>query len=91
MSRKTADRSPVIEQVKAAEIEGGKDDRAEYFDWRTFDPAMLKGGVTAPLAMELVTYRDRLDELLRHKSQYVVNNQPRPKAGGIRKAPRGGR
>jgi len=72
MNRETADRNPVIEQVKAAGVETGKDDRAEYFDWRTFDPAMLEGGVKAPLAKELVTYRDRLDELLRNKGQYVV-------------------
>jgi hypothetical protein len=72
MSRKTAGRTPEIEQVKAVGAVGGNNDRAEYFDWRSFDPTMLKGGLAAPLAMELVTYRDHLDELLRHKGQYVV-------------------
>ena len=38
----------------------------------TFDPLMLKGGLKAPLATELVTYRDRLDELLLHEGHYVV-------------------
>ncbi len=33
---------------------------------------MLEGGARAPLASELITYRDRLDELLRHEGQYVV-------------------
>ena len=42
------------------------------FDWRTFEPGMLRGGADAPLATELVTYRDHLDELLRHEGQYVV-------------------
>ncbi len=32
----------------------------------------FRGGAEAPLATELVTYRDRLDQLLRHKGQYVV-------------------
>ena len=33
---------------------------------------MLEGGIDAPLAAELVTYRDHLDELLKHEGQYVV-------------------
>ncbi len=33
---------------------------------------MLEGGAKAPLATELVTYRDRLDELLQHEGEYVV-------------------
>jgi hypothetical protein len=41
-------------------------------DWRDFDPSWLPGGEQAPLATELVTYRDHLDELLRHRGQYVV-------------------
>ena len=43
------------------------------FSWRNFDPAHdLEGGSIAPLAIELVTYRDRLDELLNHAGEYVV-------------------
>jgi hypothetical protein len=43
-----------------------------FIDWRDFDPSWLPGGGQAPLATELVTYRDRLDELLAHKGQFVV-------------------
>jgi hypothetical protein len=43
-----------------------------FIDWRDFDPSWLPGGEQAPLATELVTYRDRLDELLEHKGQFVV-------------------
>jgi hypothetical protein len=46
--------------------------QSDSFDWRTFEPSMLGGGDEAPLAAELTTYRDCLDELLRHKDQYVV-------------------
>jgi hypothetical protein len=43
-----------------------------FIDWRNFDPSSLPGGEEAPLATELVTYRDHLDELLKHKGQFVV-------------------
>jgi sulfur carrier protein ThiS len=43
-----------------------------FIDWRDFEPSWLPGGEQAPLATELVTYRDRLDELLVHKGQFVV-------------------
>jgi hypothetical protein len=43
-----------------------------FIDWRDFDPSGLLGGEQAPLAAELMTYRDRLDELLKHKGQFVV-------------------
>jgi hypothetical protein len=43
-----------------------------FIDWREFDASCLPGGEHAPLATELVTYRDHLDELLRHKGQFVV-------------------
>jgi hypothetical protein len=47
--------------------------QGELFDWRTFDPRMLPGGLDAPLAVELVTYRDRLDEMLpHHEGDFVV-------------------
>jgi hypothetical protein len=41
-------------------------------DWRDFDPSCLPGGQGATLATELVTYRDRLDELLEHRGEFVV-------------------
>jgi len=72
MSKKVADKKPRIEQVEASDASLGDRCQADDFDWRAFDPVMLKGGLKASLATELVTYRDRLDELLRHKGQYVV-------------------
>jgi hypothetical protein len=43
------------------------------FDWRTFDPSMLPGGMNATLARELVTFRDKLDEMLDgHEGDFVV-------------------
>jgi hypothetical protein len=45
----------------------------ELYDWRSFDPQTLPGGMSAPLAAELVTYRDQLDEMLRdHTGEFVV-------------------
>ena len=44
----------------------------DVIDWRNFEPWWLPGGEQAPLATELVTYRDQLDELLRHKGWFVV-------------------
>jgi hypothetical protein len=46
--------------------------RARIFDWRTFDPTMIADDGAAPLAEELSTYRDRLNELLRRKGCYVL-------------------
>lgn len=43
-----------------------------FIDWRDFEPSWLPGGEQAPLATELVTYRERLDELLVHEGQFVV-------------------
>jgi hypothetical protein len=43
-----------------------------FIEWRDFDPSWLPGGEQATLAAELVTYRDCLDELLKHKGQFVV-------------------
>jgi hypothetical protein len=43
-----------------------------FIDWRDFDPSWLPGGDRAPLATELLTYRDHLDELLKHEGQFVV-------------------
>ena len=40
------------------------------FNWREFKPAMLGG--RNDLAVELTTYRDNLDVLLRNRGKYVV-------------------
>jgi hypothetical protein len=40
------------------------------FNWRTFDPAML--GDDDVLKEELTSYRDHLDELLKHEGAYVL-------------------
>jgi hypothetical protein len=42
------------------------------FDWSTFDPAAIDGHDAAPLADELVTFRDHLQELLRDEGKYVL-------------------
>ena len=72
MSKKAGEKKRPIEQVAPGKAPRDGRPQADDFDWRTFDPAMLEGGAEAPLAIELVTYRDRLDELLRHEGQYVV-------------------
>jgi len=69
MSKKVTDRKRGIEPIVASEASRGDRSQTDSFDWREFDPAMLKGGSNTPLATELVTYRDRLDELLCHKGQ----------------------
>jgi hypothetical protein len=45
--------------------------RREYFDWRTFDPAIHIHEDT-PMAEELTTYGAHLEELLAHEGQYVL-------------------
>jgi hypothetical protein len=72
MTKQTAGKKMGIEQVVADEAIKSDCSQVDDFDWHAFDPVMLKGGLEAPLATELVTYRDRLDELLRHEGQYVV-------------------
>jgi hypothetical protein len=70
MSKKT--KKPVAEPVMPDESARGISSSEEFFDWRTFEPSMLEGGAKAPLATELVTYRERLDEILQHEGEYVV-------------------
>src|ERR1700722_2817509 len=42
------------------------------FDWRKFDPSMVRSdGLPSPVE-EFTTYRDQLSELLRHEGAYVV-------------------
>jgi hypothetical protein len=72
MSKKTRARRSVVERGVHGEAAGDGGSQDDFFDWRTFKPSMLEGGAKAPLAAELITYRDRLDDLLRHKGQYVV-------------------
>jgi len=72
MSKKIADKKLPAERVVASEVSRSNRSQVGDFNWRTFDPAMLEGGVHAPLACELITYRDRLDELLLHEGQYVL-------------------
>ncbi len=45
---------------------------ARLFDWRKFEPSMVKGDDGPSLVEELTTYRDRLAELLEHEGCYVV-------------------
>jgi hypothetical protein len=42
------------------------------FDWRKFDPTMVRGTHAGLSAKNLVTYRDHLDELLGDKGKYVL-------------------
>jgi hypothetical protein len=72
MGKRPGNTTRVKGRVRTDEALGGDCSEADQFNWRTFDPVMLKGGLKAPLATELVTYRDRLDELLRHEGQYVL-------------------
>jgi hypothetical protein len=44
----------------------------DTISWRDFDPSWLPGGERNALAREFATYRDRLDDLLEHKGQFVV-------------------
>ncbi len=49
------------------------DQISKLFNWRTFEPSMLRDGSNSPLAQELVTYRDKLDEMLDgHEGDFVV-------------------
>jgi hypothetical protein len=49
------------------------DQKTKAFNWRTFEPSMLPQGMDTPLALELVTYRDKLDEMLDgHEGDFVV-------------------
>jgi hypothetical protein len=72
MNKNKKVKKPMVEPIMLEESAISGISQSELFDWRTFEPAMLEGGAEAPLATELVTYRDHLDELLRHEGQYVV-------------------
>jgi hypothetical protein len=72
MSKKTRAGRTVVERGVHGEAAGDGGSQGDFFDWRTFKPSMLEGGAKAPLAAELTTYRERLDDLLQHKGQYVV-------------------
>jgi hypothetical protein len=57
-------------------VEPSKPDEIEHappeppFDWRDFQPEMLKG--ESRFAVELTTYRDHLDSLLADAGKYVA-------------------
>lgn len=72
MSKKPKMKKPAAESVVPDESARGIGSSGDFFDWRTFEPSMLEGGAKAPLATELITYRDRLDELLQHEGEFVV-------------------
>jgi hypothetical protein len=44
----------------------------DSINWRDFEPSWLPDGERNALAAEHLTYRDRLDELLKHAGRFVV-------------------
>jgi hypothetical protein len=46
--------------------------KPEFFDWRKFDPSMVRETGPDSLLDEMITYRDNLDELLRDEGKYVL-------------------
>ena len=72
MSKKSKLKKPMAKPVVPDASARGIGSSGDFFDWRSFEPSMLEGGAKAPLATEMVTYRDRLDELLQHEGEYVV-------------------
>ena len=46
--------------------------KPELFDWSKFDPSIHIRDGSSRLVEELVTYRDRLPELLKNKGKYVL-------------------
>jgi len=46
--------------------------KPELFDWHKFDPSMVRETGPNSLLDEMLTYRDRLDELLRDEGKYVL-------------------
>ena len=46
--------------------------KPRLFDWSKYDPAMARQGNGDTLADELVTYRDRLNDLLKNKGEFVL-------------------
>jgi hypothetical protein len=46
--------------------------KAEYLDWRTFDPSMFAPNPNFKLMDELFTYKHHLDDLLRDEGKYVL-------------------
>jgi hypothetical protein len=72
MSKKPKMKKPAAEPIVPDESARGISSSGDFFDWRTFEPSMLEGDAEAPLATELITDRDRLDELLQHEGEFVV-------------------
>jgi hypothetical protein len=46
--------------------------KQQFFDWRKYDPSLHLREGGSRLAAELLTFRDRLPELLRNKGKYVL-------------------
>jgi hypothetical protein len=46
--------------------------KRRLFDWSKYDPSQARRGRTETLADELVTYRDRLGDLLGDKGKFVL-------------------
>jgi len=46
--------------------------KPRLFDWSKYDPAMAQQDNGDTLADELVTYRDRLKDLLKNKGEFVL-------------------
>lgn len=61
-----------IERVRVAGGERPRRLKPRLFDWSKYDPAMALHNGIDPLADELVTYRDRLRELLKDEGRFVL-------------------
>jgi hypothetical protein len=46
--------------------------KLRLFDWSKYDPSQTRQGRNVRLADELVTYQDRLKDLLRDEGQFVL-------------------
>ena len=62
----------MMENLNASRVVA-TDQKSKFFNWRTFEPSMLPEGMDSSLARELVTFRDKLDEMLDgHEGDFVV-------------------
>jgi hypothetical protein len=50
----------------------GRKPAVRLFDWRKFEPSMVRSDGRPSLVEEFTTYQDRLPELLEHEGSYVV-------------------
>src|SRR5438093_6487834 len=61
-----------VERVRVPGAKGPVQVKPEVFDWRQFDPAQIEDDGDDSLVVELTTYRDRLEELLKDEGKYVL-------------------